>query len=63
MTMIDRHRELLRIMARIEQLVAEAEEILAGETDDDILLRASKLFAEHKRMLADVERRLTAKEY
>jgi hypothetical protein len=43
-------------MARIEQLIAEAEETLAGEMDD-ILLRASELVAEHKRMLADVERK------
>ena len=41
-------------MARIEQLIAEAEDILTGETDDDILLRTSRLLAEYQRMLIDV---------
>jgi hypothetical protein len=50
-----RRHELLCIIARIEQLIAEAGEILAGETDDDVLLRTSKLLAEHNRMLADLE--------
>ena len=45
-------------MARIEQLMAEAESFAVGETDDEILLRASALLAEHRRMLADVEREL-----
>jgi len=43
-------------MARIEQLMAEAESITVGETDDEIRLRASKLLAEHRRMPADVVR-------
>jgi hypothetical protein len=53
----ERRRKLLRIMARIEQLIAEAEDILVGETDDEILLRTSKLLAEQKRMLADMEQK------
>jgi hypothetical protein len=34
-----RGRELLRIMAHIEQPMGEAESITVGETDDEILLR------------------------
>jgi hypothetical protein len=45
-------------MARVDQLIAEAESITVGEADDEILLRASALLAEHRRMLADVEREL-----
>ena len=45
-------------MARIEQLMADAESITVGDTDYEILLRASALLAEHRRMLADVEREL-----
>ena len=45
-------------MARIEQLMAKAESITAGETDDAILLRASDLLAEHRRVLADLEGKL-----
>ena len=56
--MSDRRRELLRIMARIEQLMAEAEAITVGETDDEIILRATELLAEHRRMLADVDGKL-----
>jgi len=56
--MSDRRRELIRIIVRTEQLIVEAESITAGDTDDEILLRASKLLAEHRQMLADVERKL-----
>lgn len=45
-------------MVRIEQLMAEAQSITYGETNDAILLRASKLLAEHRRMLADVDQKL-----
>ena len=45
-------------MARLEQLMAEAESVLVGESDDDIQLRTSKLLAEHRSMLADVELKL-----
>lgn len=43
--------------------MAEVDAITAGETDDEILLGASELLAEPRRMLENVERRLTAKEY
>jgi hypothetical protein len=49
---------LLRIMARIEQLMAEAESITVGDTDDEILLHASELLDEHRRLPADAERKL-----
>jgi hypothetical protein len=52
--MSDRRRELIRIMPRIGQLMAEAEGFTVGETDDEILLRSPKLVAEHRRMLVDV---------
>ena len=45
-------------MARLEQLMAEAESVLAGETDDEILLHTSNLLSEHRRMLMDVESKL-----
>ena len=35
--MTDRRRRLLKLLANIEQLIAEAEEIAAGGTDDEIL--------------------------
>jgi hypothetical protein len=59
--MSDCRRELIRIMARIEQLMSEAEGITAGNTDDEILRRTSNLLAEHTRMLADVEKQLRAR--
>lgn len=45
-------------MARIEQLMAEAESITIDKTVDEILFRASELLAEHRRMLVDVEEKL-----
>ena len=46
-------------MSRIEQLNAEAEDIMADDTDDEILLRTSELLAEHRCMLSEVQRKLT----
>jgi hypothetical protein len=51
-------RELLAIMARIEQLMAAAETLSIEMPEDDVLLRTSELFAEHKYMLAVIERKL-----
>ena len=45
-------------MSRIEQLIA-AEDIMAGDTDDEILLRTSELLAQQRRMLADVQHKLS----
>jgi hypothetical protein len=41
-------------MPRIEQLMAEAESITIGTSDDEILLRSPKLVAEHGRVLVNV---------
>ena len=60
--MTDRRRELLRIMAQTEQLMAEAESVLAGEIDDKVLLHTSVLLREHRRMLMDVESKLREEE-
>ena len=57
--MTDHRRELLRIMVRIEQLIAEAESLNVQEADDEVLLRASRLLAEHTCMLAEVQYKLT----
>ena len=46
-------------MSRIEQLIAATKEIMAGDTDDEILLRTSELLAEHRCMLSEVQRKLT----
>ena len=51
------HRaRLLRILARIERQIAEAEVLTIEAPDYEI--RASKLLTEHRSMLADVERKL-----
>lgn len=49
--MTDHRREPLRIVARIEQLMAEVE----SYTGQEILLRASRLTADYRRMFAEVE--------
>jgi hypothetical protein len=46
--MNNRRRGLLRPMSRIEQLMAEAEALTVDAPDNQVLLRASALFAEHR---------------
>jgi hypothetical protein len=61
--MKDKYRqELLRVMAHIEQLAAVAEAPTVEVPDDETLLTASSLLAEHKRPLADVEWKLRSTE-
>ena len=50
-------------MAQIEQLMADAENVLVGDTDDEILLRTSELLADHRQMLADVASKLREDKY
>jgi hypothetical protein len=50
--------KLLALMARIEQLGAEAEALTVETNDDEVLLTVSSLLAEHRRLLADVEWKL-----
>ena len=45
-------------MAHIEQLAAEAKALTVESPDNEILLTASSLLAEHRRLLADVEWKL-----
>ena len=53
------HRaHLLRILARIERQSPEAEALTVDANDDEVLLRASALLAEHRSVLADVEWKL-----
>jgi hypothetical protein len=51
-------RELLCVMAHIEQLAAEAEKVSIAVHDDEILLRTSALLAEHRSLLTGVEWKL-----
>ena len=51
-------RKLLALQAHVEQLIAEAEALSVGLTDDDILLRVSKQLAELRSALAEVEEKL-----
>ncbi len=54
----DYHRELLRLLAKTEQLFAEWEAVLVDPASDEDLLLASKLWTGLKQMLRDVERKL-----
>ena len=38
--MTDRRRRLLKLLSDIERLIAEAEEVAAGGTDDELLSQA-----------------------
>ena len=55
------HRnQLLAIMSRIEQQIAEAERIVAVAPFNELMLQAAKQVAELRRVLAEVEGKLAA---
>ena len=56
----DHRAHPLRILARIERQIAEAESFTVDAIDDKVPLRASERLAELSRMLADVERKLNS---
>ena len=56
--MTDRSAQLLRLLAHVEQLIAEAEALSVGPCDDDILLRVTKQLTELRNVLAEVESKL-----
>ena len=51
-------KQLLGIISRIEQQIAEAERIVVAAPDDELVLGAAKQLADLWRVLADVERKL-----
>jgi hypothetical protein len=51
-------KKLLALQAHVDQLIAEAEELLAGQLNDDEVLSVSKQLKELRGMLAEVEIRL-----
>lgn len=51
-------QKLLALQSHLEQLIAEAEDVLVGPTDDDIMLRASKTLKEFREALAEVKAKL-----
>jgi hypothetical protein len=51
-------QKLLALQSHLEQLIAEAEDVLVGPTDDDIMLRVSKTLKEFREALAEVKAKL-----
>lgn len=51
-------KKLLALQSHVEQLIAEAEALSVGLTDDDILLHVSKQLTELREVLADIEAKL-----
>jgi hypothetical protein len=51
-------RQLLAIMARIEQNITEAEALTVEPADDVVLQRATRQLQENREMLRDVEEKL-----
>jgi hypothetical protein len=51
-------KKLLALQSNLEQLVAEAEEVLVGPTDDDIMFRVSETLTEFGEALAEVKAKL-----
>ena len=56
----DYRNQLLAIMSRTEQQIAETESLTVEVSDDEILMRASEQVAELRRVLAEVEGKLAA---
>lgn len=56
----DHRHQLLAIMSRIEQLIAEAERIVAVTAVYELMLQAAKQLADLQRMLGDVEEKFAA---
>jgi hypothetical protein len=50
-----KRNELARILVQINQKIREAERLTAAKCDDDTLQRASKVLAELREQLRDVE--------
>ena len=50
--------KLLALQSRLEQLIADAEDVLVGPTDDNIMLRVSKTLKEFREVLAEVKAKL-----
>jgi hypothetical protein len=51
-------KKLLSLNAKTERLIREAEVVPIGPTDDEILFRTSKVLAEMRESLAEIERKL-----
>jgi hypothetical protein len=50
--------ELIGVMAHVEQLMAEAKALTVKAPDDETVLQASALIAEHKRLISHLEDKL-----
>jgi hypothetical protein len=51
-------KELIALRSYIEQLIREAEDVLVGPIDDEIMLRISNTLKEFREVLAEVEAKL-----
>jgi hypothetical protein len=51
-------KELIALRSYIEQLIREAEDVLVGPIDDEIMLRISNTLKEFREVLAEVKAKL-----
>jgi hypothetical protein len=56
--MIDRHSQLVEMLADIGRLIAKAESLTVTKCDDDTLQRVSKVLAEMREQRRDLEAKL-----
>ena len=54
-------KQPLALKAKTERLIREAEAVSVGPTDDDILIRTSKVLAEMRESLTEIERKLNSR--